>query len=163
MIWTRLYSNRYVGRKVVKIGEAKCKKARFFLIGHHRNRCLTQKRMNGFKDNVWKELDKIESIELVLEDFGNMQVISRFKGLKSLTLINCGIAAIEVFFTTSRDSQTSTASKQSGWIKMKFLNCRAWTSAMRWNLSICLTTIFEQFRAWVGLLIWRRCGCAIIR
>lgn len=52
--------------------------------------------MNGFKDNVWKELDKIESIELVLEDFGSMQVMNRFKGLKSLTLINCGITAIEV-------------------------------------------------------------------
>jgi len=70
--------------------------------------------MNGFKDNVWKELDKIESIELVLEDFGNMQVISRFKGLKSLTLINCGIAVIEVILTTCRDSLTSTVSKHFG-------------------------------------------------
>ena len=62
--------------------------------------------MNGFKDNVWKELDKIETIELVLEDFSSMQVLNRFKGLKSLTLINCGITAIEVSLLTSRDSQT---------------------------------------------------------
>lgn len=41
-------------------------------------------------------MDKIETIELVLEDFGSMGVINRFKGLKSLTLINCGIATIEV-------------------------------------------------------------------
>ena len=52
--------------------------------------------MNGFKDSAWRELDKIETIELVLEDFGSMGVISRFKGIKSLTLINCGIAAIDV-------------------------------------------------------------------
>jgi hypothetical protein len=52
--------------------------------------------MNGFKDNVWKELDKIEVIELVLEDFGAMGVFNRFKGLKMLTLINCGITAIDV-------------------------------------------------------------------
>lgn len=54
--------------------------------------------MNGFKDNVWKEMDKIETIELVLEDFGSMQVMTRFKGIKSLTLINCGITSIEVLF-----------------------------------------------------------------
>lgn len=52
--------------------------------------------MNGFKDNVWKEMDKIEVIELVLEDFGSMVVMNRFKGLKMLTLINCGITSIEV-------------------------------------------------------------------
>lgn len=51
-------------------------------------------------------MDKIETIELVLEDFSSMQVLNRFKGLKSLTLINCGIAAIEVSLLTSRDSQT---------------------------------------------------------
>jgi Leucine-rich repeat (LRR) protein len=54
--------------------------------------------MNGFKDNVWKEMDKIDSIELVLEDFGSMGVLNRFKGIKTLTLINCSIASIEVVF-----------------------------------------------------------------
>lgn len=65
-----------------------------------------QKRMNGFKDNVWKEMDKIETIELVLEDFGHMAVMARFKGIKSLTLINCGITVIEVHFAIFRDSMT---------------------------------------------------------
>lgn len=41
-------------------------------------------------------MDKIEVIELVLEDFGSMSVINRFRGLKQLTLINCGITVIEV-------------------------------------------------------------------
>lgn len=62
--------------------------------------------MNGFKDNVWKEMDKIEVIELVLEDFGSMAVFNRFKGLKMLTLINCGIATIEVLTLPFRDSMT---------------------------------------------------------
>ena len=53
------------------------------------------KRMNGFKDSHLKEIDKIETIELVLEDFGAMHIVNKFKGLKSLTLINCGIATIE--------------------------------------------------------------------
>mgnify|MGYP006878024673 FL=1 len=52
--------------------------------------------MNGFKDNVWKEIDKIEIVELVLEDFGTMLCVNRFKGVKSLTLINVGISSIEV-------------------------------------------------------------------
>ena len=55
--------------------------------------------MNGFKDNVWREMDKIETIELVLEDFGSMAVMNRFKGLRSLTLINCGISTLEVGLT----------------------------------------------------------------
>ena len=59
--------------------------------------------MNGFKDSVWRELDKIETVELVLEDFGNMGVMNRFKGIRSLTLINCGIAAIEVGAILFRD------------------------------------------------------------
>lgn len=75
--------------------------------------------MNGFKDNVWKELDKIESIELVLEDFGNMQVISRFKGLRSLTLINCGVVAIDVPTYQCRGSPTSTVLRRSGLIRMR--------------------------------------------
>lgn len=53
------------------------------------------KRMNGFKESVWKDLDKIDTIELVLEDFGSMAMFYRFKGLKSLTLINVGINTIE--------------------------------------------------------------------
>lgn len=54
--------------------------------------------MNGFKDSVWKEIDKIETIELVLEDFGYMGVLNRFKGIRILTLINCGISSIDVPF-----------------------------------------------------------------
>lgn len=52
--------------------------------------------MNGFKDNVWKDIDKIETVELVLEDFGTMICMNRFKGIKSLTLINVGVSSIEV-------------------------------------------------------------------
>jgi len=29
---------------------------------YHRKSTIKQKRMNGFKDNVWKEMDKIEVI-----------------------------------------------------------------------------------------------------
>lgn len=43
-------------------------------------------------------MEKIETIELVLEDFGSMSMFYRFKGLKSLTLINVGITVIEVLF-----------------------------------------------------------------
>lgn len=53
--------------------------------------------MNGFSDKEWNNLDKIERIELTLEDFGRMNVIYVFKNLKSLTLINVGITLIEVF------------------------------------------------------------------
>ena len=40
--------------------------------------------------------DKIESIEMVLEDLGKMNIISKFKNLKSLTLVNQNISEIEV-------------------------------------------------------------------
>lgn len=53
--------------------------------------------MNGFSDKEWSNLDKIERIELTLEDFGRMNVVQVFKNLKSLTLINVGITVIEVF------------------------------------------------------------------
>lgn len=52
-------------------------------------------------------MDKIETIELVLEDFGSMQVMNRFKGLKSITLINCGISVIEVVLHSFRASLSS--------------------------------------------------------
>ena len=52
--------------------------------------------MNGFTDKEWNHLDKIERIELTLEDFGRMNIIQAFRNLKSLTLINVGIAVIEV-------------------------------------------------------------------
>ena len=70
--------------------------------------------MNGFKDSAWRELDKIETIELVLEDFGSMGVINRFKGIKSLTLINCGIAAIDVLSLIFRDLMTQLNWKDYG-------------------------------------------------
>lgn len=52
--------------------------------------------MNGFTDKDWSHPDKIERIELTLEDFGRMNVIQIFKNLKSLTLINVGVTIIEV-------------------------------------------------------------------
>jgi hypothetical protein len=51
--------------------------------------------MNGFGD---KTADKIEHIELVLEDMGRMNVVAAFKNLRSLTLINVGLTGIEVPF-----------------------------------------------------------------
>lgn len=70
--------------------------------------------MNGFKDNVWKELDKIEVIELVLEDFGSMGILNRFKGLKMLTLINCGIGSIDVLVPPPRAWPTRPSWRPSG-------------------------------------------------
>lgn len=58
-----------------------------------------QKTMNGFTDKEWNHFDKIERIELTLEDFGRMNVINVFKNLKSLTLINVGITIIEVYYS----------------------------------------------------------------
>jgi hypothetical protein len=55
--------------------------------------------MNGFTDKEWNHFDKIERIELTLEDFGRMNVINVFKNLKSLTLINVGITIIEVYYS----------------------------------------------------------------
>ena len=52
--------------------------------------------MNGFRDKDMSQPDKIEQIELVLEDFGRMNCISAFKNIKKLTLINVGISSIEV-------------------------------------------------------------------
>jgi len=42
--------------------------------------------------------DRVERIEMVLEDLGKMGVISRFKNLKTLTLINQNLREIEVNF-----------------------------------------------------------------
>jgi len=47
--------------------------------------------MNGFKNNFLQTPLKIESIELVLEELERMNVVSIFKNLKSLTLINVGL------------------------------------------------------------------------
>lgn len=47
------------------------------------------------KINRCKTHKKIEKIELVLEELDRMQVVSYFKNLKSLTLINCGLHKIE--------------------------------------------------------------------
>ena len=51
--------------------------------------------MNGFTDKEWSNPDKIENIELVLEDMNKISVMCIFKNLKTLTLINLGIASIE--------------------------------------------------------------------
>jgi hypothetical protein len=52
--------------------------------------------MNGFKDKVFNNPSKIESIELVLEDLEKMNVVSYFKNLRNITLINVSLTAIEV-------------------------------------------------------------------
>ena len=52
--------------------------------------------MNGFRDREMSQPDKIEQIELVLEDFSRMNCISSFKNLRKLTLINVGLTTIEV-------------------------------------------------------------------
>jgi hypothetical protein len=70
--------------------------------------------MNGFKDSAWKEMDKIEVVELVLEDFGHMGVFNRFKGLRMLTLINCGIASIDVPLPLPRASTNQANLKRFG-------------------------------------------------
>ena len=45
--------------------------------------------------------NKIESIELVLEELERMNVISMFKNLKQLTFINVGLISIEVYYNYS--------------------------------------------------------------
>lgn len=52
--------------------------------------------MNGFSDKEFANLEKIEVIELVLEDMNRMNVMSYFKNLRSITLINVGLNMIEV-------------------------------------------------------------------
>jgi hypothetical protein len=47
--------------------------------------------MNGFSEKLMQTPQKIEKIELVLEDIEKMSVLKTFTGIKSLTLINCGI------------------------------------------------------------------------
>ena len=66
-------------------------------------------------------MDKIETIELVLEDFGSMQVMNRFKGLKSITLINCGISVIEVILFLVRASLSLPSWRHYGSTKTKSL------------------------------------------
>lgn len=48
--------------------------------------------MNGFTDKEWNNLEKIDRIELTLEEFPKMNCLTVFKGLKYLTLINVGIS-----------------------------------------------------------------------
>jgi hypothetical protein len=59
--------------------------------------------MNGFKDKVFNNPSKIESIELVLEDLEKMNIVSYFKNLKNITLINVGITAIEVILIDKKN------------------------------------------------------------
>lgn len=59
--------------------------------------------MNGFSDKEFASPDKIEVIELVLEDMNRMNVMSYFKNLKSITLINVGLTVIEVALTKYYD------------------------------------------------------------
>jgi hypothetical protein len=53
--------------------------------------------MNAFSEKEWNNPDRIEIIELVLEDIGRMNIIGNFRNLKQLTLINVSLMAIEVF------------------------------------------------------------------
>ncbi len=41
--------------------------------------------------------ERVESIEMVLEDLGKMNILNRFKNLKTLILINQGLTEIEVY------------------------------------------------------------------
>lgn len=52
--------------------------------------------MNGFSEKEFSHPEKIESIELVLEEFYKMSCVYIFTNLKQLTLINVGLTAIEV-------------------------------------------------------------------
>jgi len=54
------------------------------------------KELNGLKEKDMQNPDRVECIEMVLEDLGKMGVIARFKNLKTLTLINQNIKVIEV-------------------------------------------------------------------
>jgi hypothetical protein len=51
--------------------------------------------MNGINEKGLRELDKYDTVEMVLEELGSMAFMARFKGLRSLTLVNCSIQAIE--------------------------------------------------------------------
>ncbi len=52
--------------------------------------------MNGFSEKTMNNPHKVEQIELVLEELDRMGVVSTFKNLKMLTLINVNIYQIEV-------------------------------------------------------------------
>lgn len=52
--------------------------------------------MNGFSEKEMGSPERIDSIELVLEDLVRMNVVCAFKNLKCLTLINVGLSQIEV-------------------------------------------------------------------
>lgn len=47
--------------------------------------------MNGFTDKDMLNPDKLDRIELTLEDLQRMNIVTIFKGLKYLTLINVGL------------------------------------------------------------------------
>ncbi len=57
---------------------------------------VSKKELNGLKEKDMQNPDRVECIEMVLEDLGKMGVIARFKNLKTLTLINQNIKVIEV-------------------------------------------------------------------
>jgi len=50
--------------------------------------------MNNITDKDIQNPEKVEKIELVLEDFYKMELVSLFPNVKSLTLINCSIDKI---------------------------------------------------------------------
>ncbi len=53
--------------------------------------------MNGFTEKDMLQLEKIDCIELCLEDFPHMSSLSIFRNLKTLILINVGLTEIKVF------------------------------------------------------------------
>lgn len=52
--------------------------------------------MNGFTDKQMSEMEKIEVIELALDEFHDMSCIKHFPGLKALSLVNVNLAKIDV-------------------------------------------------------------------
>ena len=54
--------------------------------------------MNGLTEKDMANIDKIEKIDLVLEEIRRMRIICKFKKLTSLTLISTDIMEIEVFY-----------------------------------------------------------------
>ena len=57
--------------------------------------------MNGLTEKDMANIDKIEKIDLVLEEIRRMRVISKFKKLTSLTFISTDINEIEVLILSS--------------------------------------------------------------
>lgn len=67
--------------------------------------------MNGFSEKIMNNPSKVETVELVLEELDKMNIISYFKNLKILTLINVNIYQIEVNNYNSFESKLNSKKK----------------------------------------------------